>query len=81
MPKYILFKFFGFKHLIKDAAIKHAASSSGMLCHASDSLMMSFQKGTFPDTDYLNFSSEVAIDKGTVVMGNGKASSRLKDRS
>ena len=37
--------------------------------------------GTFPAPDYLNFPSEVAIDKGTVVIGNEKASSRLKDMS
>ena len=37
--------------------------------------------GTFPAPDYLNFPSEVAIDKGTVVIGNEKASSRLKGMS
>ena len=74
-------KVFWFKHLIKDAAIKHAASSGGILCNASDSLMMQFQKDFFPDPDYLNFLSGVAIDQGTVVSGNGKASPRLKDMS
>ena len=42
MPKYILYilcKFFGFKHRIKDEAINHAASSRGIVCNASDSLM------------------------------------------
>ena len=40
MPKYILCKFFGFKYLIKDAAINHAGSSGGIVCNASDSLIM-----------------------------------------
>ena len=50
-------------HLIKDAAKNHAAFSSGIVCDASDSLMMYFQKGTFVDPDYLNFLSRVPIDK------------------
>ena len=40
-----------------------------------------FYMGTFPAPDYLNFPSEVAMDKGTVVIGNEKASSRLKRMS
>ena len=80
-PNTFFVSFFDFKHLIKDAAINHTASSGGILCNASDSLMMQFQNDTFPGPDYLNFPSGVSIDKDTVVTVNGKASSKLKDIS
>ena len=79
--KYILCKFFGFKNLIKDAAINHAAFFGRIVSNSFDSLMMQFQKDTFPNPGFLKIPSGIAIGKSTVVIGNGKASSTLKDRS
>ena len=64
-------------HLIKDAAKNHAASSSGIVCDASDSLMMYFQKGTFVDPISI-FHQEFRLIRYS---GNTKwkSSSRLKD--
>ena len=65
MPKSTLYKFFGFKHLIKAIlSISHAASSDWIVCNASNSLMI----------ERCPSWSGVAIEKGTVVIGNGKAS-------
>ena len=69
--------FFGFKQLMKTIlSINHAC----LLIHnASDSSMTSFRKYVF--FDCLNLPSRVAIDKSTVVIGNGKDYSRLRDLS
>ena len=46
MPKSILYKFFGFKHLITAIpSINHAASSVGIKCNASNSLIRAGDTG------------------------------------
>ena len=79
--KYILCKFFEFKNLIKDAAINHEAFFERIVSNSSDSLMIQFQKDTLPNPGFLKIPLGIAIGKSTVVIGNGKASSTLKDRS
>ena len=60
-------------------SINRATSSGGTVCNAPESFMMQYRKDAF--SDRLDFSSGVATDKVAVVIGNKKASSRLRDLS
>ena len=60
-------------------SINHAASFGGIVCNTSDCLMIYFRKDAF--SDCLSFPSGNTTDKGTVVIGNEKASSGFRDLS